>query len=115
MMVGFGQVICLPVGPRCDVCLLGQRRICPSRVSNVKAEGRKEVIYTFTSEDCDGESVAMVEVKYEDDLVPMKEEENVKAELIEEAAMEEEGVLDVLDRVDGVMDTGAGKGAKEEL
>ncbi|PKI82924.1 Ntg2p [Malassezia vespertilionis] len=30
-MVGFGQVICVPIGPRCDVCTIGQRRLCPSR------------------------------------------------------------------------------------
>jgi endonuclease-3 len=51
MLVGFGQVICLPVGPRCDVCLLGQAKMCPSRVANVRLEGRKEVIYTFTKEE----------------------------------------------------------------
>lgn len=37
-MVGFGQVICVPVGPRCEyvsisssVCAIGQARRCPSR------------------------------------------------------------------------------------
>lgn len=51
MMVGFGQIICLPVGPRCDVCLLGKRKMCPSRVAKVNGEGRKEVVYTFTDDD----------------------------------------------------------------
>lgn len=72
-MVGFGQIICLPVGPRCDLCLLGQKRICPSRNGNVKVEGRKEVVYTYTAE-VEGEQVegkreeglAMMEVKYEE-------------------------------------------------
>ena len=119
MMVGFGQVrsrrflllfdallmfgsqvICLPVGPRCDVCLLGQRKICPSRVSNVKAEGRKEVLFTFTAENEDDEGMARVEVKYEQ-LLPMGEEA-VKDEILEQPGLGEEGVLKVLDRVDGV-------------
>ncbi|GAA5830162.1 hypothetical protein JCM3766R1_002804 [Sporobolomyces carnicolor] len=31
MLVGFGQEICRPVGPRCDLCDLGNARMCPSR------------------------------------------------------------------------------------
>ena len=46
LLVGFGQIICLPVGPRCDVCLLGQKSLCPSRVK-VDPRGRKDVVYTF--------------------------------------------------------------------
>lgn len=29
-LVGFGQVICQPVGPRCDLCSLGAAKLCPS-------------------------------------------------------------------------------------
>ncbi|CEH15547.1 endonuclease iii [Ceraceosorus bombacis] len=29
-LVGFGQVICVPVGPRCDLCDLGSKGMCPS-------------------------------------------------------------------------------------
>lgn len=29
-LVGFGQVICQPVGPRCDLCALGAAKLCPS-------------------------------------------------------------------------------------
>ncbi len=46
MLVGFGQVICLPVGPRCDICLLGKKGLCPSK-TKVDPKGRKEVVYTF--------------------------------------------------------------------
>lgn len=67
-------MICLPVGPRCDVCLLGKRKLCPSRVSNVNAQGRKEVVYTFTDVD---------EVKLE------------KMEDVEEAIKGEDGVIKV--------------------
>ena len=47
VLVGFGQVVCLPVGPRCDVCFLGAERICPSRVANVNVKGRKVVEFGF--------------------------------------------------------------------
>ena len=49
LLVGFGQVVCLPVGPRCDICLLGKRKLCPSRVA-VNSQGRKEVVYTFVDD-----------------------------------------------------------------
>lgn len=41
------QMICQPVGPRCDICLLGTRKLCPTRVSGVKAEGRKPVLFSY--------------------------------------------------------------------
>ncbi|KDN45935.1 OMPdecase-domain-containing protein [Tilletiaria anomala UBC 951] len=31
VLVGFGQVICVPVGPRCDLCDLAKANLCPSR------------------------------------------------------------------------------------
>ncbi|KAL1409571.1 alpha,alpha-trehalase nth1 [Vanrija albida] len=61
LLVGFGQTICLPVGPRCDICLLGQERICPSR-QNVNPAGRKEVSYAFM----EGDGGPKVEIGYED-------------------------------------------------
>ncbi|KIK24479.1 hypothetical protein PISMIDRAFT_98508 [Pisolithus microcarpus 441] len=30
MLVGFGQTVCLPVGPKCDSCTLSSSRLCPS-------------------------------------------------------------------------------------
>lgn len=47
VLVGFGQTICLPVGPRCDVCLLAKDKMCPSRVVNVNTKGRKVLDYDF--------------------------------------------------------------------
>ncbi|KAL5528872.1 hypothetical protein ACEPAG_4846 [Sanghuangporus baumii] len=50
LLVGFGQTICLPVGPRCDECTLSTSRLCPSaqNVKNSKSrkllQVRKEVI-----------------------------------------------------------------------
>ncbi|KAI9508452.1 DNA glycosylase [Russula earlei] len=41
LLVGFGQVICLPVRPRCDVCTLSEQKICPSAQTVVKARAKK--------------------------------------------------------------------------
>ncbi|SPO47315.1 related to NTG1 - DNA repair protein [Moesziomyces antarcticus] len=30
LLVGFGQVICVPTGPRCDLCNVGSAGLCPS-------------------------------------------------------------------------------------
>jgi endonuclease-3 len=30
MLVGFGQVRCLPVNPKCDECVLSSKGLCPS-------------------------------------------------------------------------------------
>ncbi len=30
-LVGFGQVICVPISPRCDLCDLAREKLCPSR------------------------------------------------------------------------------------
>ena len=84
MLVGFGQVICLPIGPRCDLCLLGQKKICPSRVSRVKAEGRKEVVYTFTAEEEDGEN--LVKLEKMEDVDEVKGEVGVDSALTGDAA-----------------------------
>ena len=48
MLVGLGQTICLPIGPRCDLCHLGQMEDspCPSKrkvvVKQAKAKAEKE-------------------------------------------------------------------------
>lgn len=124
-MVGFGQVICLPVGPRCDICLLGQKEICPSRIKGTNAKGRKEVVYSFEEED---DVVAMgqwrwgqakgvkneakVEIGYEEGLEKIKDEEpenSVEVEqMIGEPGMRRpDEVLEILDQVDGPTDIGA--------
>jgi endonuclease-3 len=102
-------VICLPVGPRCDHCLLATAKLCPSRVANIKSEGRKEVVYTFTHDDEEARNGAKLEVKYEEGtpLREVKEEEEVKEEMLEEPGLGEEAVLEVLDQVDGVKEIGA--------
>lgn len=123
--MGFGQVICLPVGPRCDICLLGQKEICPSRVKGTTAKGRKEVVYSFEEEE---DVVAMgqwrwgqakgvkneakVEIGYEEGLEKIKDEEpenSVEVEqMIGEPGMRRpDEVLEILDQVDGPTDIDA--------
>ncbi|KAG9050809.1 DNA N-glycosylase and apurinic/apyrimidinic (AP) lyase [Tulasnella sp. UAMH 9824] len=47
LLVGFGQVICQPVGPKCDSCVLSSRGLCPSAVK-VKAKARAKGTSTKT-------------------------------------------------------------------
>jgi endonuclease-3 len=43
--VGFGQVICLPVNPRCDICDLSARGLCPSARTMAKgSKSKKQII-----------------------------------------------------------------------
>ena len=37
------KVICLPVGPRCDLCTLGTQKICPSAQTVVKSRTKKAI------------------------------------------------------------------------
>ncbi|KAK4507981.1 hypothetical protein PRZ48_001716 [Zasmidium cellare] len=41
LLVGFGQMVCLPVGRRCGECELGERGLCPSRVAGASPRKRK--------------------------------------------------------------------------
>ncbi len=51
----------MPVGPRCDVCLLGKEKICPSRVANVNTKNRKVVEFGFL--DDEGNVKAAIELE----------------------------------------------------
>ncbi|CAK9783417.1 unnamed protein product [Cutaneotrichosporon oleaginosum] len=86
------KVICLPVGPRCDVCLLGQQKLCPSRVA-VNAANRKEISYRFTADEDEDvkseldETKPKVEIAYEEDVKPRPEVDAVDGvEKLEEKA-----------------------------
>ncbi|KDQ59784.1 hypothetical protein JAAARDRAFT_126654 [Jaapia argillacea MUCL 33604] len=61
MLVGFGQTICLPVGPRCDLCQLSPKGLCPSARTVVKSKSRKSVALT--------ESGPGIEIAIESNLV----------------------------------------------
>ncbi|RXW20986.1 hypothetical protein EST38_g4849 [Candolleomyces aberdarensis] len=41
LLVGFGQVVCVPVGPKCGECVLSEKGLCPSAVSGKKTKGVK--------------------------------------------------------------------------
>ncbi|KAF8867990.1 DNA glycosylase [Mucidula mucida] len=44
MLVGFGQVVCLPVRPKCDECTLSTAGLCPSaQLPNPKSKSKKIV------------------------------------------------------------------------
>ncbi|MCJ1376278.1 DNA N-glycosylase and apurinic/apyrimidinic (AP) lyase [Loxospora ochrophaea] len=67
LLVGFGQSLCLPVGRRCDLCKLSEKKLCPGAVRGSRKVVKKiknEVVAT-------GEETAM-----------MKEEAVLEAELI---------------------------------
>ncbi len=91
VLVGFGQVVCLPVGPRCDVCFLGRDKVCPSRVASVNTKNRKVVEFGFL--DAEGDVKAMVEIEVEgtDDAKPgaIAEEGLDSAEQLTELVMHE--------------------------
>lgn len=81
------QTVCQPVGPRCDICLLGIKRICPSRVAGVKAEGRKPVEYTYTLDVGDGGDIEdMISVPKQEELAEMVD---IKEGILEEIVKEE--------------------------
>ncbi|TFY71651.1 hypothetical protein EVG20_g1361 [Dentipellis fragilis] len=48
LLVGFGQVICLPVGPKCDECTLSKSGLglCPSAQSVMKSKSRTKKTVT---------------------------------------------------------------------
>lgn len=41
LLVGFGQTVCLPVGPRCGKCTLSVGKLCPSAKVGKTASPRK--------------------------------------------------------------------------
>ncbi|CAE6345384.1 unnamed protein product [Rhizoctonia solani] len=76
LLVGFGQIICLPVGPRCDSCLLSQG-LCPSANAKATGKGKKPIIYKAKADlDADG-LVRMEDIKLEGDVQGVKDEQNV--------------------------------------
>ncbi|KAG8778951.1 DNA N-glycosylase and apurinic/apyrimidinic (AP) lyase [Ceratobasidium sp. 428] len=83
LLVGFGQVICLPIGPRCDSCTLATEGLCPSARADVSAKGRKPIVYTSKvepkAEVPDAPNLDVVGlIRVEDEV--KKEEEEAKME-----------------------------------
>ncbi|KAK1217671.1 alpha,alpha-trehalase nth1 [Marasmius sp. AFHP31] len=76
MLVGFGQMVCLPIGPRCNQCVLSQDKLCPSaqapkarKTKKIKVES--EVVKAEVVEEL---GLPKVEIEY-DSLLTLKKEE----------------------------------------
>lgn len=97
MLVGFGQSICKPVSPRCDLCDVSARNLCPSaRVVSPKKERTPSKKRRLSSPDEENAERAggrpKVEVKIDEGEVEegVKEEEG-DVEIKEEEKEGEEG------------------------
>ncbi|KAJ3523329.1 hypothetical protein NMY22_g11489 [Coprinellus aureogranulatus] len=77
MLVGFGQVVCLPVNPKCGECVLSEKGLCPSaRVATAKktmTKGRKRKVEVEVEESNLESDTVKVELKTEG-LLKMEEE-----------------------------------------
>ncbi|GLB35576.1 putative bifunctional DNA N-glycosylase with associated apurinic apyrimidinic (AP) lyase function that catalyzes the first step in base excision repair (BER), the primary repair pathway for the repair of oxidative DNA damage [Lyophyllum shimeji] len=68
MLVGFGQSICLPVGPRCDLCDVSAAGLCPSAQKVSKSKVRKGVVVAPKSPTSG--SPPKIEIELEDEEKP---------------------------------------------
>jgi endonuclease III len=64
------KVICLPVGPRCDLCDLNTKDLCPSAQKVVNAKNRKTIVFSTPEED----AYPKLEVKLEEEHEEIREE-----------------------------------------
>lgn len=75
LLVGFGQTWCPPVGRKCGECVLGQKRLCPSAVMEVKSVKRVK-----KEEVRDGDEPDGVKIERKEEVVvkeePVNEEVN---------------------------------------
>jgi endonuclease-3 len=87
MLVGFGQEVCKPVGPRCDLCDLGAAKLCPSRRTVVPPSPRKQKVKVEVELEVKEEGKPKVEIGIEvkeetTENSFVKEEEKIKLEVI---------------------------------
>lgn len=115
MLVGFGQEICKPVAPRCDLCDVAREKLCPSRRVVVPSPRKKVKVEVQLQVDVKGEEEeegvkregggqgedrasaprlevkleeeTLVAVKAEDDGRVLVEEREVKTEVVEAASV----------------------------
>ncbi|KAJ9474760.1 Endonuclease III-like protein [Pseudozyma hubeiensis] len=103
LLVGFGQVICVPVGPRCDLCDVGKAGLCPSRRKVDGKSVEKRVKVEMLDSDDDGLVV-------QDNWVKVKREEaSVKVEL-EVDGPDGKGMMEVGDLMKAHKEEEDGKG-----
>ena len=57
------KVLCLPIGPRCDVCDLNTKDLCPSAQKVVNAKNRKTIVFSTPEKD----AYPKLEVKLEEE------------------------------------------------
>lgn len=69
LLVGFGQVVCLPVGPRCDLCTLSAQNLCPSAQTTV-AKSKVRKTKTTTAVKVKPESGPKIEIAIEETEAP---------------------------------------------
>ncbi|KAI6106206.1 DNA glycosylase [Pisolithus croceorrhizus] len=62
MLVGFGQTVCLPVGPKCDSCTLSSARLCPSAQAK-KSTKRGSQDSVSTNSPAESESGPKIEIE----------------------------------------------------
>ncbi|KAL0563726.1 alpha,alpha-trehalase nth1 [Marasmius crinis-equi] len=75
MLVGFGQMVCLPVRPRCDQCVLSKDKLCPS-AQTPKAKKTKVKSEVVKTEVVNHAGLPKIEIELEyDNLLTLKEEE----------------------------------------
>ena len=63
-------MICLPVAPRCDVCDLNTKGLCPSAQKVVNTKNRKTIVFSTPGED----THPKLEVKLEEEHKEIGEE-----------------------------------------
>ncbi|TNY23611.1 DNA glycosylase [Rhodotorula diobovata] len=90
VIVGFGQEVCKPVAPRCDLCDVAKEKLCPSRRAVVPSPKKKVKVEVKKDGGEEGrpkvemkleeETEGVVAVKAEDDGLLLVEERSVKTE-----------------------------------
>lgn len=100
LLVGFGQMLCLPVGRKCGECKVAEEGLCPGAVTQVKREVTIKKKREIKIE-ADGVN-KVVDVKRETEVeeVPVNADEGVKKEvMVEEVTKTEERKDDVVEVV----------------
>jgi len=70
------QVICLPVGPRCDSCELSTAGLCPSAQKNVKSKTRKtRSLVSLAFNSTSDLASPKIEIAVEEDVKPTFKDE----------------------------------------
>jgi endonuclease-3 len=101
LLVGFGQVICLPVGRKCGECKLADRQLCPSAVVGKVKKVKKEEALAKVDEGNGRSSLHKTKKVLAEETEVKAEETEVKAEDVETA---------MTPNVSDIEDIGRGRG-----